>query len=112
MPNFRVGKSGSALASDQVADCGLRPVLDVIVQGHPVARLSSLHVSQDLHAARGTAERHQIPWIGTMDTLVVRAANESGLQALRQTFEGMGVARADAPGAAEYQSHYCASGVP
>ena len=87
MPDFQVGQFGSALTSYQVIHGRLGPVLDVIVQGDPVARLSSLHVCQDLHAARGAAERRQIPRIGSMDTLVVRAANEPGPQALRQTFE-------------------------
>lgn len=57
MSHFRVGKPGGAVTSYQVADSERRPVLNVIVQGDPVARFSPLHVCQDLHASRGALER-------------------------------------------------------
>lgn len=42
---------------------------------------------------------YEVPWIGAMDALVVRAANESRAQMLGQALERLGITWADARGA-------------
>ena len=98
------GKSGS-ISGNQMRLCLFGPVLDIVIQGDLMPWLSSLGGRQDLHASGAAAKRSKGPRICAMHAFVNGAADEPCSQRIGKQFEGLVLARPNAPGAVEHQSN-------